>query len=223
MTLREFEKIFGDPSGEWKKKKDCFWRIDWDAFSNNERTWLSQEFLSVHPDPYVRSGGCDPLSRWNEWKKMLALLDDPSERVRWSAALRAGRLPSNQQIKVKLHSIISDIASTDSLTQVAIESYLEQAPAELANSFMLSLARSDSREAVRKNAIRGLIANNAKEELGSLRNLLYEPPDLTWAVHTALIEGCTELGIPLAGLDHLKHADDVYLQRVLAVAKDQVG
>lgn len=218
MSLKEFEEIFGDPNGEWKLKKDSLWRLDWSSFDDDEKQSLA-EFLTTHPDPYLRAQACAPLSRWNNWQRILTLLSDPFARVRWSAALSAGRLSHNSQIEQRLKSMISNTGSADDESREALGSYLNHASLERSKKYLLDVAITDSREAIRTAAVYGLIKKRAKEEISSIRHLINEPPDLTWSFHTALIEGCTELDIPIKNWDQFQHADDVHLQFVVALAK----
>lgn len=67
-------------------------------------------------------------------------------------------------------------------------------------------------------AVHHLADLGAAQEVGQLAGLLLEPPAVTWALHLALLDAITDLGLPPPDIRHLREVDNLHVQA--AVARD---
>jgi hypothetical protein len=54
--------------------------------------------------------------------------------------------------------------------------------------------------------------------VGQLAGQLLEPPEVTWALHLALLDSITDLGLLLPDIQHLRAVDNLHVQAAVARA-----
>jgi hypothetical protein len=67
-------------------------------------------------------------------------------------------------------------------------------------------------ESLRVAAVNHLAKLGACEEISQLAGLLLEPPEVTWALHIALLEA----GLPRPDIRHLREVDNLHMQVAVA-------
>ncbi|WP_437817635.1 hypothetical protein [Sorangium sp. So ce1078] len=73
---------------------------------------------------------------------------------------------------------------------------------------------NDRRES-RVSIVDALAKLGARAEIEALLPLLAEPPQVTWAVHVALLEACSRLGLHPGRCDALREVDNIDVQIAL--------
>ncbi|MFD7843496.1 hypothetical protein ACFV4K_11255 [Nocardia sp. NPDC059764] len=76
---------------------------------------------------------------------------------------------------------------------------------------LIDLARTDLRENIRAEAVSRL-----GDRIEPLLSLLSEPPLVTWAVHTRLLDACRGGRQHMPGLTPVRDVDNLHLARALA-------
>lgn len=213
-SASELITLYSDPDGPWESKLAVMRRRvignGWDAMPEADRRDLAA-FLSGHPDPQVRALCCWALSSWDEVDSLLALAHDPDEGVRQSAVYNFRFVPRSHEIATLTWDLITsgEVAGTRG-QETLVACAAHTAPGDLEDR-LIDLARNDLREGIRAEAVTLL-----GDRVEPLLPLLSEPPLLTWAVHTRLLDACRSSGVRPAAVNDLRHVDNLHVARALA-------
>jgi hypothetical protein len=218
-TVEQVRACYDEADGAWREKKALFQRIEWTAFTPEERIVLA-EYLATHPDPWVREAGCGPLSLWSARDRLLALVDDSNVVVSKAAIYWLGQLAERPDpvVAARAWRRLDEGGVTGTRAYEALRTYATHAPQAEAVPRLQERVRSDEREGVRLEAITALVELGARDAVSALLDLLRAPPALTWALHVALLEACAKLQLapPADALPALREGDSLSLQLALA-------
>lgn len=220
LPERDLLALLDAPDSDGLAVRDALGQNNWDAYDSEARTRLTTR-LVTHPDPIVRGCAGWAMGVWSKTDELLELIDDRSSSVRKTAMYNLALLPANPTIAERAWQYLATVTSTSA--QEALHTYLAHAPAPEATGRLVELVRSDPRDTVRYEAVHGLTNLNAAKEIRALTALLDEPAGVTWAAHSALLDGLRELDLPAPPLTHLSAVDNLDLMRSivrLASARD---
>jgi HEAT repeat protein len=226
-ALRE---ALAELDGPWLEKRRLLDAIDWAGYAATDRAALGA-VLSAHPDILVRRAGCEALAIWNDRDRLLGLLDDPCFSVRKRAAHALGErsVARSPEVVARLWRQLHAPATVGSHARETLKSWAAHAGAAAVPA-LLELACGDRREEVRTQAIELVVDKVAGRADGGAAAaarsgfpdvaavVLARPPEVTWAVHLAVLEACRRLGVasPPAA-DALRAVDHLDVQRGLAL------
>lgn len=213
LSERALRAILENPDQDWYAMETTLRRIDWLAFDSAARVRLSAELLS-HPDPLIREICCAALADWSDGSALLTLTGDISSTVRKSAIYALILLRPQPEIAARAWEYLATATGTTGYE--ALRTYVAHAPQGESIDRLIDLARTDRREIIRHYAIEGLADLQAAKAIEELAPLLHEPPGVTWAVHIALLNGLTRLGIARTPPSYLATVDDLHLARAVA-------
>jgi len=132
-----------------------------------------------------------------------------------SATWQLGKTTPNQVAALWARKHLDDPRCVGTHGYETLETWLVHSQREDALPYLTQLVRDDLRESLRHHAIHALIQFDARAELESLLPLLEKPPDVTWALHIALLDACRKFALKPPDLTLLRDADNVYVQRAL--------
>jgi HEAT repeat protein len=213
-SVDELVRLYEDPDGSWRDKKDRFYTVRGEAYVGAERRRLIELFAG-HPDPDLRQRCASLLAEWGEPAELVRLLADPAFLVRKSAMYWLGQTAANAALAEPIWEHLHRAGTTSTHASESLRSYVTHARRDEAVPRLVALARGDERESVRYHAIEALVRLGARGEVQGLLPLLAEPPAMTWSLHLALLRGCSELGLAAAHVDGLREVDNVYVQAAL--------
>lgn len=211
-TCAEVLDDYADLGGEWAAKKERFGRTAWEAFGETDRRRLAAFFLA-HPDAWLRDAAARVFAEWDDHASLLALREDPSFLVRKSATWCLGRTSRDPRAEAALSRAVADPTLWGAHATETIGAWMAHV-AKPPIDPLVQLAR-DEREPVQLAAIAALVGLRARGAVESLLPLLEEPPNMTWAVHIALLEACRTLGLEPRGLEQLRTVDHWWLEQAI--------
>jgi len=216
MPVADLLAMLADPGTSPRLLNDRLWSDCWRAYGEYDRRRLRPVFL-MHPDPLVRERAAWIFAAWEDAGGLLTLIRDPDLGVRKVTMYNLGQLPP-----------MAGMASLawDYLHQPGV---LGCHATETLDTFVKHTDRPDAvrrlgwiasdhgrREELRVAAVHHLARLGATDEVGQLAGLLLEPPEVTWALHLALLEAITDLGLPRPDLGHLREVDNLHVQAAVA-------
>ncbi|WP_433590539.1 hypothetical protein [Nocardia sp. CA-145437] len=209
-SAAEILATYSDPDGPWAPKLSMLRRYAWPRVPAADRPAIAT-LLSTHPDPEVREASCGMLAIWHEVDALLALTDDPNCAVRKSAVYSLRFVPASPEIATLTWNLITsgEVASTRGYE--ALATCAAHTPPGDLDDRLIDLARTDLRESIRAEAISQL-----GDRVEPLLHLLAEPPLVTWAVHTRLLDACRGAGTHIPDLTPLREVDNLHLALALA-------
>lgn len=208
LSERDLHEMLDDPDLDWSTTRCELRQNDWNAYDSEARTRLAARLLA-HPDPFVRECAGWTMAAWTKVDELLELMGDRSSSVRKTAMYNLSSVPTNPAVAARAWQYLPTVTGT--AAQEALRTYLAHAPAAEAIDRLVALARSDPREAIKYEAVHGLTNRNATKEIRALTPLLADPPGVTWAVHTALLDSLHTLDLPAPPLTQLADVDDLHL------------
>lgn len=195
---------------------DSLWNNGWPAYGEKERKRL-RPVLMTHPDPLVRERATLALEAWRDISGLIDLVRDPDGAVNKSAMYRLGQLrpaPGIAELAWE-HLHRPHVLGTHAIETLA--AFVQHAAPEIAVQRLLWIAGDHGRrEELRVASVHHLAELAATEEMEQLAGQLLEPPAVTWALHIALLNAFTDLNVPLPQIGHLREADNLYVQEVVA-------
>lgn len=206
-------ELLDDPDGDWQSRDRTLRGLDWNAFTPDARPRLTVR-LTTHPDPLVREITATALSDWSATEALLELTRDRSFSVRKSAVYHLASVPPDPAVAACAWRYLS--TATGISAQEALRTYVAHTPGNGLREQLVDLARTDSREDVRYEAIHDLVDLQAANEIRALTPLLDEPPAVSWALHLALLDGLRNLELPVTPPAHLATVDNLDLAYSLA-------
>jgi HEAT repeat protein len=210
VLLRDYT----DPDGPWADRRRRLRDADWTALADGDRARL-RPWLRSHPDPFVRESACRAFADWDDADGLLALLCDPQPDVRRAAAFHLAGPSPRPWVAAITWEHLSRADVTGVHASETLRSYVRHADRADWVPRLTTLVLSDEREDVRTTAVGVLSAAGAAEAVASLLGLLEQPPDVTWAVHIALLAACDRLELAPPGLDALAEVDNLHLAEAL--------
>lgn len=215
LAVDELIALYAELDGPWAEKKRWFRDRFLAARGAADRGHLVP-FLTGHPDPWIRDGAAEVLAAWDERDALLGLTRDPAFTVRKSAMYWLGQLSPDRPLAARAWEHLADPATTGTHASETLATWVRHAPTEESIPRLVALARGDAREQVRYTAARSLAGLHARPAIEVLIPLLAEPPEVTWALHLALLDACWRLRLRPGRCDALRDADSVDLQLALA-------
>lgn len=115
----------------------------------------------------------------------------------------------------RLWSQLAQPATAGTFAGETVAAWAVHAPAEGRVPALSALVRDDPRESVRVAAVVALERAREAEAVRALLPLLDEPPQVSWAVHLALVRAASALGLPQSAGDGLREVDHLYVRAAL--------
>ncbi|XXX80247.1 hypothetical protein WMF30_15885 [Sorangium sp. So ce134] len=215
LEMNELLARYADLDGCWADRKERFEDRFRAAGRAADRGVLAA-FLAGHPDPWIRERSAPLLAAWDEREGLLGLARDPAFYVRKSAMYWLGELSATRALAAPAWEHLGELGTTGTHALETLSTYVVHALREEAIPRLFTLARSDGREPVRRGAVDALAKLGARAEIEALLPLLDEPPQVTWAVHVALLSACEHLGLHPGRCDALREVDNIDVQLALA-------
>jgi CBS domain-containing protein len=215
LTTARIEELLTSPDMPLDEVRALLTNPHWGAVPVGEREELARRFLA-HADPIIRSGAAEILRRWGNGEALVALLDDP---LAWDAAATAlvDFEPRSPALGEALWVHIQAYPQYGQHAADALRAYARHTPAEDAIPHLVATATDEAQpEDLRVYAVYAL-ARDAKTagEVEGLLPLLEREPQVTWALHIALLEAAEAFGF-VPPVEHLREVDYLYLQDALA-------
>ncbi|WP_437672073.1 hypothetical protein [Sorangium sp. So ce131] len=207
--------LYTDLDDPWAEKKRRFPDRSRSARYAADRGVLAP-FLAGHPDPWIRDRASELLSAWGEREALLGLTRDPVFMVRKSAMYWLGQLSPDPALAPVAWEHLAEPGTTGTHAAETLAAYVRHAEAAESIPRLLALVRDDARDSVQVGALGALAELRARREIAALLPLLSGPPQVTWAVHLALLDACGRLGLHPGRCDALREADNLDVQRALA-------
>jgi HEAT repeat protein len=195
---------------------ELFWSHNWRASPDEDRRRL-RPVLLTHPDPLVRERAALCLEAWQDVPGLVELVRDSDLGVCKAAMYRLGQLSPAAGIAAlaweHLHrKDVLGVHATETL-----DTFVRHADANDAVRRLGWIAGDHGyQEGLRVAAISHLADLGASEVVGQLAGLLAEPPEITWALHIALLDAIAELGLPRPDIGHLRNVDNLHVQTAVA-------
>jgi HEAT repeat protein len=216
MPVADLLDLLADPDASPRELSERLWHNDWPAYGEEERKRL-RPVLLTHPDPLVRERAALCLEGWQDVPGLVELVGDGDLGISKSAMYRLGQLPPASGIADfawdHLHrNDVLGVHATETL-----DTFVRHADPGVAVRRLGWIAGDHGyREGVRVAAINHLADFGATEEVGQLAGLLAEPPEVTWALHLALLDAIADLGLPGPDVRHLWAVDNLHVQAAVA-------
>jgi hypothetical protein len=216
LPLANLLEMLGDPDASPKALRESLWLCDWQRYAAGERGRLRPVLLG-HPDPLVRDEAAMAFEAWEDADGLLTLVRDADFSVRKAAMYRLGQLPPTPGVAdlawVHLHR-------PDALGVHAwetLDTFVKHADPPGAVRRLGWVAGDHGwREGLRTAAVYHLTRLGAIEELSQLAGSLLEPPEVTWALHIALLDAAGKFGLARPDITHLRGVDNLHVQEALA-------
>ncbi len=213
--------LLGDPDASPLAIGDRLRSNGWSGYDEGERRRLRQVLLR-HPDQLVREQAAWAFAVWRDSGGLLELIRDADFCVRKSALYNLGQLPPMPGIADVAwnHLDLGDALGVQA-TQTLATFVRHADPAVAARRLGVLAGDHGRREGLRVAAVDHLADLRAAEEVGQLAGLLLEPPAVTWALHLALLDAITDLGLPRPDIRHLLGVDNLHVQVAVARIEGQ--
>ena len=206
--------ILAIESGPWRLPREALGRVDPSAIEPSARAVIGARVLE-HPDRDVRSLATAWLASWGDEARLRELLDEDDDSVRGSALYVLDRLPRSPALAATLLERFraDDLAHPHDVT-VLCGYAAHAADGEVAR--VLVDATAHRHEGVRSAAVALLAERSAGAVLAPLMARLADPPEVTWAVHLALLDAAARLDLPAPAAAALVDVDSLRVQLALA-------
>jgi HEAT repeat protein len=215
VPLARLLEMLGDPDASPKELQEALWRTAWRGHAA-ERGRLRGVLLG-HADPLVRAEAAAAFEAWQDADGLLALVADPDFFVRKSAMHHLGQLPPTPGVADRAWEHLHRPDALGVHATETLDTFVRHAdPAVAIRRLGWITGDHGWREGVRVAAVCHLERAAAKEPITQLAGLLREPPGVTWALHTALLEAIASLGLPRPHLGSLWEVDNLFVQEAIA-------
>jgi HEAT repeat protein len=220
LPMADLLALLGDADASPVVLGDRLRSNGWSGYAEVERGRL-RPVLLTHPDPLVREQATWAFATWRDARGLLDLLADANFCVRKSAMYNLGRLPPTPGLgDVAWNHLHRHDAVGTHATEI-LDTFVRHAdPADAIRRLGWMAGDHGRREELRAAAVHHLVGLGAASAVGQLAGLLREPPEVSWALHLALLEAVAELGLPTPGLGRLGDVDHLDLQAALARVKE---
>lgn len=210
--------LLTDPDSSPILLRDSLGGADWPSYGETDRLRL-RPVLLAHFDPLVRGLASHAFAAWHDAEGLFALTADPHPGPRRTAWYCAGQLPASPLIADRALDYLNQHHASGCHASETLAAFTHHTPRERTVPVLASIAADPSRsEWLRMHAVDALAEANATNELRALLRHLLEPPPVTWALHTSLLNAASTLNLPLPDLVPLREVDNLDLQSALAAA-----
>jgi hypothetical protein len=216
IPLVDLLALLADPDASPLVLSERLWDCDWAAYGGQERKQLRPALLR-HPDPVVRERSALALEAWRDVAGLVALVSDGDLAVSKSAMYWLGELPPAAGVAALAwdHLHRRDVLGVHATETLG--TFVQHADAKDAVGRLGWIAGDHGyREGLRAAAIGHLADLGAAEQVGELAGLLAGPPEVTWALHLALLHALADLGLPCPDSGQLRGTDNLRVQAALA-------
>ena len=216
MPVAALLALLADRDASPRVLGDRLWGNGWPAYGAEERRRL-RPVLMTHPDPLVRERAALALEAWQDVTGLTDLVRDPDLLVRKSAVYRLGQLPPTPGIADLAWEHLHRNDTLGVHATETLDTFVRHAESAVAVRRLGGIGGDHGqREGLRVAAVHHLASLDAAEEVGQLAGLLHEPPMVTWALHLALLDAITKLGLPRPDIRHLRDVDNLHVQEAVA-------
>ncbi len=220
IPLPDLLALLADPDASPLVLNDRLRSNGWPRYTEAERRRLRPGLLT-HPDQLVREQASWAFAAWRDRGGLLGLLRDGDFCVRKSAMYNLGQLPATPGIANLVWDYLHRHDALGTHATETLATFVRHAErAEAIRRLAWVAGDHGRREGLRVAAVERLAGLGAAEEVEQLAGLLREPPEVTWALHIALLEAVAELGLPTPNIRHLLGVDNLHLQVAVARVKD---
>jgi HEAT repeat protein len=157
------------------------------------------------------------LQAWQDVPGLADLLRDPEFLVRKSAMYALGELPPKPGIAKMAWDYLHrpDVLGVHASETLA--TLVRHADPAAAERWLSWIAGDHGRgEGLRVTALEKLAGLGAAEQVTQLTGLLRQPPEVTWALHIALLEAVANLDLPVPDIRTLREVDHLCIQEAIA-------
>jgi hypothetical protein len=191
----------------------------WSGYTGAERRRL-RPVLLTHLDQLVREQATWAFAAWRDVGGLLELVRDADFCVRKSSMYNLGQLPPTPRIADVAWNHLDQADALGSHATETLATFVKHAdPADAVRRLGWIAGDHGWREGLRAAAVHHLARLGAAEEISQLPGLLLEPPVVTWALHIALLDANTNLGLPRPDIRHLRDVDNLHVQEAIARLK----
>lgn len=213
-TFAAFEEYFDPDDARWNTRRSELRTPTWNLVPEAERARFVRGLLRS-PEAYLRSVATRAFAAWGKVDAILELMNDPCAIVRKSATYNLRHVPRSDTLAARAFTVVDKgkgYARVEAFeTGVALS--LDSRWQERAESIAKDKTESES---LRYASVHSLRKAKAKRRVANLLFLLEEPPDVSWALHDALVEAGLELGLKMPDLSHLDEVDHLCVQQFLS-------
>jgi hypothetical protein len=168
----------------------------------------------------VREQAAWAFAAWQDTDGLLDLLQDADFCIRKSAMYNLGQLPPTPSIANLAWEHLHQHDTLGTHATETLATFVRHAePADAIRQLSWVAGGHGRCEELRVAAVHHLIGLGAAEEVGQLAGLLREPPEVTWALHIALLEGVAQRALRTPDIGHLREVDNLHVQATVATAK----
>ena len=216
MPLANLLELLGDPDASPKGVRESLWQSDWKGCAAAERGWLRRVLLE-HPEPLVREEAAVAFEAWHDAAGLLVLVGDADFGVRKTAMYRLGQLPPIPGVADLAWEHLHRPDALGVHAQETLATFVRHADsAEAVRRLGWIAGDHGRREGLRVAAVYDLTKLGAAEAVEQLAGFLLEPPEITWALHIALLDAIADLDLPLPNIASLRKVDNLNVQLALA-------
>lgn len=216
-VLSEMLTLLSDPGTSPKMLERPLWDAEWTQYSAADRLKLRPVLLN-HDDPLVRESGTVPLQEWGDADGLLALANDPDFGVRKSAFYQLGLLPADRRIAVVAWEHLKRLDVLGVHAGETLHTFVAHAdPAEAIPRLIAIVNDRHRPESLRLSAAHDLFQVGGASEMEQLLGLISEPPAVTWALQTFMLDTAACLELPVPDVRHLTAVDNLHVQAALGL------
>ncbi len=216
LPISDILALLTDPDVSPKILDNQLWSNNWRGYSADERRLLRPVLLS-HPDQVVRDKAAWIFNEWDDSDALLLLLGDADFCVRKTAMYWLGQMPPLPGVADMAWEHLHRLDTVGVHATETLRTFVRHAEPETAIRRLSVIAADHGwRESLRHAALCALCGLGAAEEIGHLTGLLYEPPIVTWVLHTCLLEAIVDLRLPRPEIRHLLTVDHLQVQEAVA-------
>jgi len=208
--------LLADPDASPRLLERRLQENDWGLYQEGQRR-LIRAVLLGHGDQLVREQAAWAFAAWRDAAGLLALLKDADFCVRKSAMYNLGRLPPTPGIAGLAWEHLHRHDTLGTHATETLDTFVRHADAgDAARRLGWMAGDHGRREGLRVAAVHHLARLGAAEQVGQLAGQLLEPPEITWALHLALLGAVGQLGLPTRDIGHLRDVDNLHVQAAVA-------
>jgi HEAT repeat protein len=218
IPLPELLALLADPETSPRMLGERLWNNDWPSYGDEDRRQLRPLLLS-HTDPLVRERASCCFDAWKEVEALRMLALDRDFLVRKSAIYHLGEMSPTPDVADLAWDHLQRPETLGVGATEALETFVKHADRKLAIHRLGVLAGDHGIcEAIRVHAVNSLEELGAVNVIQQLAGQLLEPPQVTWALHIALLGALTRLELPLPDIGQLREVDNLHVQEAVAQA-----
>jgi HEAT repeat protein len=208
--------LLADPDASPRLLERRLRENDWSLYQEDQRR-LIRAVLLGHGDQLVREQAAWAFAAWRDVAGLLALIEDADFCVRKSAIYNLGRLPPKPGIAGVAWDHLHRHDTLGTHATETLDTFVRHAdPADAVRRLGWIAGDHGRREGLRVAAVHHLARLGAVEQVGQLAGQLLEPPEVTWALHIALLDAIVDLDLPTPDIGQLRDVDNLFVQEAVA-------